>query len=174
MACNTLSAFALGCKDNSGGIREVYIGKFEKNQTYVLGTSSNTDMIESFTGTTASFHFFEQSRDTASATDNGEGNIQNHTTTFTPTLTITVPKMTAALQSAVKTLIQGKWRIIYLDNNGRYFYLGDKNGLDVLTSNGGAGQTMDSLNGYTITFEGKEQNPAIEVTLAAALQLITT
>jgi hypothetical protein len=173
MSCTVITSFALGCRDNSGGVQEVYIGKFEKNQTYVLGTSSNTDQIISFGGTTASFFYFEQSNETAEFTDVFAGNIENHTTMYTETLTITLPKMTAALNSTIKILGQGKWRAIILDKNGRFFYLGNKGGLTVTAGNGGAGKTMDSLNGFTLTFEGKEQDPAIEVTTAAAITLIT-
>ncbi len=173
MSCNTLTSFTLGCRDNSGGIQEVYIGKYEKNQTYVLGTSSNIDQITSFTGTTASFFTFEQTLEAAEFTDVPSANIENHTSMFTQTLTIILPKMTAELNKLVRILNQGKWRAIYLDKNGNYFYLGDKGGLTLTGGAGGAGKTMDSLNGYTLTFEGKEQSSALQVTTAAALSLIT-
>jgi hypothetical protein len=174
MSCNTLTSFTLGCRDNSGGIQEVYIGKYEKNQTYILGTSSNTDQIIDFTGTTASFYTFEQTLEAAEFTDVPSANIENHTSMFEQTLTIILPKMTASLNNLVKILNQGKWRAIVLDKNGNYFYLGDKGGLTLASGSGGAGKTMDSLNGYTLTFSGKEQGSVLQVTTAAALQLITS
>jgi sugar lactone lactonase YvrE len=59
-----------------------------------------------------------------------------------------------------------------IDQNGNYWYIGNKNGARVTAATPGVGKAMGDLNGAVITFEGKEQVTAYQMTAAAALALI--
>jgi len=50
------------------------------------------------------------------------------------------------------------------DNNGIVWYLGEVNGLNLITNAGGSGVKKDDPNQYVITLMGQESNPANTVT----------
>ena len=171
MSCLITSGFPLQCRSNTGGVQNVYIGAFT-NMTPILGTTSNVGQITGFTGTTASFYTFNQPLETADFTQAGAFSVENGTSMYTQTVNITLQKLDATASTLINTLGQGVWHIIILDQNGNYWYIGNKNGARVTAATPGVGKAMGDLNGAVITFEGKEQVTAYQITAAAALALI--
>lgn len=170
MACILTSGYTLGCRDNIGGIQEVYIGEYNSDSmTYVLGTDS---IIGTFSGATVSFYTFEQELETASYTENGVFSTENGTAFYEQTLTITLHKLDAALRNKILLLGQGKWRIMVKDQVGNYHLLGKQNPIRVSAATPGVGKAYGDLNGVVITFLGKEPEPAHLVSSIAALKLI--
>ena len=170
MACLLTSGYTLGCRDNIGGIQEVYIGEYNANSlTYVLGQDN---IIGTFSGATVSFYTFEQEIETASFTENGEFSIENGTSFYTSTLTISLHKLEASLRNKILLLGQGKWRIIVKDQRGKYWLMGYQNPVRVSASTPGLGKAYGDMNGAIITFTGKEPVPAYEVAASAALKVI--
>lgn len=170
-SCILTSGYELGCRDNIGGIQEVYIGEWNgDSMTYVLGTDN---IIGTFSGTTASFYTFEQEIETASFTENGVFSIENGTSFYEMTLTISLHKLDAALRNQILILGQGKWRIIIKDQRGLYHFMGFQNPVRVSASTPGVGKAYGDLNGAVVTFMGKEPAPAYLVSSSAALSVIT-
>lgn len=171
MSCVLTNGYTLGCRDNIGGIQEVYIGEYNGDTlTYVLGTN---DIIATFSAGTSSFYTFEQEIETGSFTENGQYSTENGTGFYEQTLTITLHKMDAALRNQIKILGQGKWRIIVKDQRGKYWLMGKQNPVRVSTATPGLGKAYGDLNGAIITFMGKEPEPAAEVASSAAAQVIS-
>ena len=169
--CLLTSGYSLGCRDNIGGVAEVYIGEYNGSSLgYVLGTDS---IIGTFSGTTVSFYTFQQEIETASFTENGNFSIENGTSFYEMTLTITLHKLEAALRNKILVLGQGKWRVIVKDQRGTYHLMGYQNPVRVSASTPGVGKAYGDMNGSVITFVGKEPVPAYEVSSAAALKVIT-
>ena len=85
--------------------------------------------------------------------------IKCRTSFWTQTGTIALKKQDAATQKALKLLSYGRPHILIEDYNGNFRLAGAQNGVEVSvgTATGGA---MGDLNGYNITFEGKEKEPA--------------
>jgi len=56
-------------------------------------------------------------------------------------------------------------------NNGKYWYLGKNNGLDITAGNSGTGTAIGDRSGYTLTFTGKEAalSPEVSSSIIAAL-----
>jgi hypothetical protein len=169
MACLLTSGYTLGCRDNIGGIQEVFIGEWNDNMTYTLGVDS---IIGTFSGATVSFYTFQQEIETASFTENGVFSIENGTSFYEDTLTITLHKLEAALRNKILILGQGKWRVIIKDQRGKYWLMGYQNPVRVSASTPGVGKAYGDLNGAVITFMGKEPVPAYEVSATAALSVI--
>jgi hypothetical protein len=170
MSCINNSGYSLGCRDNIGGIQEVYIGEWNSDSlTYVYGTD---DIIGTFSGATVSFYTFEQEIETGSYTENGQFSTENLTAFYEQTLTITLHKLDASLRNKIKVLGQGKWRIIIKDQRGNYFLMGRTNPVRVSASTPGVGKAYGDLNGAIITFTGKEKEPAHQVSTTAALSVI--
>lgn len=174
MSCLITGGIGLECRDNAGGIQNIYIGNYNgSSMTYTIGTSSDVGQITSFGGATVSMYTFNQPLESASLNMTGGFSTENGTSFYTQTVELVIHKMTAAHSTIVNTLGQGTWRIIVLDQNGRYFLVGAQNGARVSASTPGAGKALGDLNGYKLTFEAKEPLLPIEVTSTAALALIT-
>lgn len=170
MACLLTNGYTLGCRENIGGIQEVYIGEWNgDSMTYTLGVDS---IIGTFSGATVSFYTFEQEIETGSYTENGVFSTENGTAFYEQTLTITLHKLDAALRNKILVLGQGKWRIIIKSQNGAYYLMGYQNPVRVSAATPGLGKAYGDLNGAVITFMGKEPAPAYLVSSAAALSVI--
>ena len=170
MSCVLTNGYTLGCRDNIGGIQEVYIGEYNADAlTYTL---DGNQVIGTFSGATVSFYTFEQEIETGSYTENGVFSTENGTAFYELTLSITLHKLDATLRNQILLLGQGKWRIIIKDQRGVYHLMGYQNPVRVSASTPGLGKAYGDLNGAVITFMGKEPEPAYIVSSAAALSVI--
>jgi len=174
MACILTSGYTLPCK-GIAGIQEVYIGTWNDGSlTYTTGTTaSNLNQITAFTGATVSFYKFQQTIETGSLTETGNYNEQNGTAYYDQVVEITVHNVNQTLNDQMNTLGRGRWRIIVLDSNGNYFLVGKVNPVSVTALTGGLGKAYGDLNGYTITFTGKEYDVLTQVTSTAAASVIS-
>lgn len=170
MACILTSGYTLSCRDNIGGIQEVYIGEYNgDSMNFVL---SGDNIIGTFSGATVSFYTFEQEIETGSYTENGVFSTENGTSFYEQTLAITLHKLEASLRNKLNILGQGKWRIIIKDQRGKYWFMGYQNPVRVSAMTPGVGKAYGDLNGAVITFMGKEPVIAYEVSSSAALSVI--
>jgi hypothetical protein len=170
MSCVLTNGYTLGCRDNIGGVQEVYIGEYNADALTYSFTASN--VIDAFGGATVSFYTFEQEIETGSYTENGVFSTENGTAFYEETLTISLHKLDATLRNQILLLGQGKWRIIIKDQRGVYHLMGKQNPVRVSASTPGVGKAYGDLNGAVITFLGKEPEPAHIVSTAAALSVI--
>lgn len=171
MACLLTNGYTLGCRENIGGIQEVYIGEWNGDSLLYSLTGDST--IGTFSGSTVSFYTFEQEIETGSYTENGVFSTENGTAFYEQTLTITLHKLDAALRNKILLLGQGKWRIIVKSQNGAYYLMGYQNPVRVSAATPGLGKAYGDLNGAVITFMGKEPAPAYLVSSTAALSVIS-
>lgn len=169
MPCLITSGYTLQCRDNIGGVQNVYIGNFNgSSMTYTVATNS----ITAFAGATVSFYTFQQPLETASFEQAGNYSTENGTSFYTQTVNITLQKLNNTSSALINTLGQGTWRIMVLDQNGVYWLIGAQNGARVSASTPNTGKALGDLNGAVITFEAKEPITAYQVSSAAALSLI--
>lgn len=173
MSCILTAGYTLPCK-GIAGVQEVYIGTWNDGSlTYTVGTGSNLNQITAFTGATVSFYRFQQTIETGSLTETGNFNEQNGTAYYDQVVEITVHNVNQTLNDVTNNLGRGRWRIIVLDANGNYFLVGKQNPVSVTAVTGGLGKAYGDLNGYTITFTGKEYDVLTQVTSTAALTVIS-
>jgi hypothetical protein len=168
MSCVLTSGYSIPCK-GIAGVQAVYIGEWNGP---ALGYTTTGITITAFTGATVSFYEFEQPIETGSLTETGNFNTQNGTAYYDQVVEITVHNIDANLIQDVNILGRGRWRILVLDVNGNYFLIGKQNPVMVTAVAGGLGKAYGDLNGYTITFTGKEFDALAPVNAAAALALI--
>jgi hypothetical protein len=91
---------------------------------------------------------------------------------YSQTVEMVMQKLSGAASAQINTLGQGVWRIMVLDQNGKFWMIGLQNGARVSAATPGVGKAMGDLNGSVITFEAKESVTAYEVNSAVALSLI--
>ena len=179
MSCLITEGYSIACK-GIAGVQAVFIGEWNGLTAsggigYTIGTGatgSPLGQITAFTGATVSFYEFQQTIETGSLTEAGNFNVQNGTAFYEQTVEITVHNTNAKLLEQVNVLGRGRWRILVLDVNGNYFLVGKQNPVMVSAVAGGLGKAYGDLNGFTITFTGKEYDVLTQVTTAAALSVI--
>lgn len=96
----------------------------------------------------------------SSLTQNIQSSRENGTTAFEQVLELTLPKLSAADNQAVKLLAFGRPHIVVEDYNGNFFLVGREHGADVTGGTIVTGAAMGDLSGYTLTFTGMERIPA--------------
>ena len=169
MSCPLTGGYSLGCKIQAG-VQKVFIGSW--NDTSMTYTVDDSGQITAFGGATVSFYTFQQTIETASFTAPAEINNENNAIQYNQTMMITLTGLNAALLNQIKTLGQGVWRVLILDKNGNYYLMGKTGPAQVSAIDSGLGKVGTDLNGASLTFTAKEDQPLYQVSSAAALSLI--
>ena len=177
--CDITSGFTLGCRDNTGGIRNVYI--LSGSVDSVTGSGA-TGLISVISGS-GTFYKFELTRQTGDYTETINGSTENGTVFFEQTVNMPLHKMQSATRNQIRLLSKNvTLKMIVETNNGssdgvgKYFYLGEENGLSLNAGQGQSGTAFGDANMYTLTFTGQEPDPASEISgsdLTAVLSGIT-
>ena len=175
--CDITSGFTLGCRDNTGGIANLYI--LSGSITTVADVSEG--LISGITGS-GEFYKFELFRQTSDFTEAITSTPENGTVFYEQTLNAVFFKLQSSTRNQVKVLAQNpNLKVIVETNNGtvdgvgRYWLLGEDRGMQLLSGTGATGTAFGDLNGYSLTFTGQEPNPASEISgsLSDALSGIT-
>jgi hypothetical protein len=163
--CDITSGFTLGCRDNSGGIKNLYI--LSGSISSVADESEG--LINSISGS-GEFFQFELFRQTSDFSEAISSTPENGTVFYEQTVNATFFKLQSATRNQVRVLAKNPdLKIIVETNNGsvdgvgRYWLLGEENGVQLLSGTGQTGTAFGDLNGYTLTFTGQEPEPASEI-----------
>ena len=163
MACTSVtSGRNESCKDNVGGIKNIYIGSFD-SQTWDdlvdegYQADSILDSAELFNAITV--YKYELKSDANTFEETNEVSNENQTSFWTQTLTVSLKKQTAESQELIIGMSKGQVVVVIEDYNGTYRAAGLYRGLDV-QANTATGGAMGDMNGYTLTFTGVSPYPA--------------
>jgi len=165
MACDITAGYTLGCRDNTGGIKQIYILSGS-----VAGlTGEDAGLITDISGS-GTFYKYELTRQTGDYTETINASLENGTVFYEQVVNAPFHKMESSLRNQIKILAQNPaLKIIVETNNGedstsgKFFYLGQQNGLSLSGGSGATGTAFGDMNGYTLTFTGQEPLPACEV-----------
>jgi len=164
--CDITSGFTLGCRDNTGGIKNIYILSGSVDSVTGSGT---TGLISAMSGS-GTFYKFELTRQTGDYVETINGSTENGTVFYDQTVNATFHKMQSATRNQVRVLSKNTAiKMIVETNNGstdgvgKFFYLGEQNGLSLNAGQGQSGTAFGDANAYLMTFNGQEPDPASEV-----------
>lgn len=165
MACDITSGYTLGCRDNTGGIKNVYILSGS-----VAGlTGEENGLITDISGS-GTFYKFELTRQTGDYTETINASLENGSVFYEQVVNAPFHKLQSSTRNQIKVLAQNpNLKVIVETNNGsdatagKFFYLGQNNGLSLSGGTGATGTAFGDMNGYTLTFTGQEPLPACEV-----------
>jgi hypothetical protein len=165
MACDITSGFTLGCRDNSGGIKNLYI---LSGSVDTIGEASE-GLINGLSGS-GTFYKFELFRQTSDYTETLTATPENGTLSYEQSVNAVFFKLQSSTRNQVRVLAKNPdLKVIVETNNGsddgvgKFFYLGEANGLQLTGATAGTGTSFNDLNGYTMNFVGVEPEPASEV-----------
>ena len=177
MSCDITSGFTLGCRDNTGGIKNLYI--LSGSITSVVDVSEG--LIQTISGS-GEFFKFELFRQTSDFSEAISATPENGTVFYEQSVNAVFFKLQSSTRNQVKVLAQNpNLKVIVETNNGsedgigRYWLLGEENGMQLLSGTGATGTSFGDLSGYSLTFTGQEPSPSSEISgsLAGALSGIT-
>ena len=164
MSCYISEGYALDCRNASlGGLKSIWI----------LGDSGNTitataqDVNGKYTSIsgTGTFYKFELAKASSSWEEAISVNTTAQSVAFTPTLTLSFPKLDQALRNIFFVLVkQNEVYAVVLDNNGRYFLVAPQNGLSADSGSMVSGLGLTDLNGINaLVLSGGEPSPSAEI-----------
>jgi hypothetical protein len=172
MSCNLTAGIPLGCRDNVGGLKSLWITDF----TNIESITSNTgDTITAISGT-GTYYEFQLIRTTSQLTETVNASLENGTVYYQGEIVTFFSKLDQAKRNILKTLAQSqRLSIVAEDNNGNYFYLGQTYGCFISAGTSVSGKALGDANGYNLTFQYLEPNPMNELsgTLASVATGIT-
>ena len=181
MACDISSGFSLACRDNSGGIKNIYI---LSGSTPAI-TESSEGLISDLSGTGV-FYKFELTKNVGDFTETPTVSLENGTVFYDQIINVAFHKLQSSIRNQVKVLAQNPdLKIIVETNNGvetpytgRYLYVGNRRGATLSGGAGATGTAFGDANQYALSFQGIEPEPAEEIsssdgTLTGVLSGIT-
>ena len=169
MACPITSGKLLGCKNQRGGIKNLYFANYD---AYAFVTSAQA--VTSL-GTLDEVFIYEVKATTNALTETGTASEDNGTFLVTQSLAVTLPKLAADLQAQIQLICYGRPYVFVEDYNGNILLLGATNGTNSTCTKvtGGAG---GDLSGYTLTVTAEEgsMSPFLDSTTKTALKTLVS
>jgi len=155
-----------GCENNLGGSRKIWL--LEKARVTAVGLSSPLGDISSLTisgSPAANFFLFEGGKNTSGYVENLTSSQEDGRDLYEQTITLVLNRREKTKRDQLLLIARRKDLVALVeDNNGIVWYLGEVNGLNLITNAGGSGVKKDDPNQYVITLMGQESNPANTVT----------
>ena len=168
MPCDITSGFQLGCRDNTGGLKSIYILSGS-----ITSISGSQGLITAISGSGV-WYEFQLFRQTSNYSEELVATPENGTIVYNQTCNAVFFKMQTSVRNQVRVLAQNpNLAIIIETQNGsetgaaRWFLMGQVNGSQLLSGTAQTGTAFSDLNGYNLVFSGNEPNPASEVSGSA-------
>ena len=160
MACALTTGYKLGCRDNVGGITEVRLIAFNS----VTGTIAfNASGAVTGTFPASGFYKYEVPKGAGQFTETVNASTENGTIFYQQELVFPINRMTQDVRNELRLIGLNRLMAIVTDRNGKYWLLGQANGLDITAGTAQTGTAMGDRNGYEMTFTGMEETPCREV-----------
>jgi hypothetical protein len=155
MACNLSAGRQEVCKESIGGLQGVYF------VNYTTGSFTKNVGGELTAVPSGSTLYFYQLKGTSAYTETVNTSRENGTTFFSQELVLNLKKLTNEMTTQLKLMAYGRPQIIVWTNNGDALLVGEKLGADLTAGTIQTGAALGDLYGYSATFTGMEQLPAV-------------
>ena len=164
MSCFISEGYALDCRNASlGGLKTIWLLGDSGNTI----TSTTTDVEGKYTSISGAgtFYKFELAKASSSWEESISVNTTAQSVAFTPTLTLSFPKLNQSLRNVFFELVkQNEVYAVILDTNGRYWLIAPENGLSADSGSMVSGLALTDLNGINaLVLSGGEPEPSSEI-----------
>lgn len=171
MACSqTLNGIAASCETNVGGIREVYIANYD--DVTAIEVDATTNMIDTITMDTGKkFKKYSFKKNTSSMTSTLNVDPTAGVNFVQTDLTIVFAKQETVKRMEIAKLSLGELRVIVLDANGKYWFLGQEEFVSATSGTAETGVNRTDGNRYQIVLTDYSSSYPYEVdsTIVAGL-----
>lgn len=163
MGCSqVLNGIAADCQTNVGGVREVYIANYGDVTTIELDEVSN--MIKTITmADTAKFKKYAFKKNTSSMTSTLNVDPANGVNFVQTDLTVVFAKQETVKRMEIAKLSLGELRVIVLDANGKYWFLGQEEFVSATSGSAETGTNRTDGNRYQIVLSDYSSSYPYEV-----------
>lgn len=150
MQCGISTGRLLACKDNVGGIRNIYFADYG-----TLGALTITDgEITAIAGTPDIYKYEVRGANNLEVTVTQSAD--NGTTFYEQALNVTLHKLDNDTTVALHEIVIGRPHIFIEDNNGKFYSVGVTRGCDITGGTFSTGTAFGDLSGYTLAFTAQE------------------
>ena len=172
MSCSqVLNGIAADCQTNVGGVREVYIANYSDVTAIEVDDSSN--MIKTITmADSAKFKKYAFKKNTSSMTSTLNVDPANGVNFVQTDLALVFAKQETVKRMEIAKLSLGELRVIVLDANGKYWFLGQEEFVSATAGTAETGVNRTDGNKYTITLTDYSSSYPYEVTPTIVADLI--
>lgn len=171
--CNSLTGgIAKSCELSSGGLRKVYITDLCNINSLVLASPSGKISAINMASATG-FYEFSFPKNSSGYTEELTSEEIAGSQFYTQTLTLVINRREKVKGDTIQLLAAFKrLAIIVLDSNGKFWLLGNDEGMTLSGNTGGSGLAKPDANNYTLTFTAEEPALANEVESAAVSAVV--
>lgn len=168
-ACFVTDSICKGCRDNVGGIKAAYVVA-----GCVTGTTTDANgKILTVGATGGTVYTFQVEKNTSSFVETITPSLENGTVFYQQDLTLVFFKLSQDKRNQIRLLAQNTDMKVFVEtNDGSIFYLGEDFGMYLSAGTGETGTTFGDRNGYSITLQGLEKDPARELANSLASTLV--
>ena len=172
MSCSqVLNGIAADCQTNVGGVREVYIANYGDVTAVTLDETSN--MIKTITmADTAKFKKYAFKKNTSSMTSTLNVDPANGVNFVQTDLTVVFAKQETVKRMEIAKLSLGELRVIVLDANGKYWFLGQEEFVSATSGSAETGTNRTDGNKYQIVLTDYSSSYPYEVDPSIVADLI--
>lgn len=171
MSCvQALNGIAADCQTNVGGVREIYIANFDDVTAIEVDGTSN--MISTITmAASAKFKKYAFKKNTSSMTSTLNVDPANGINFVQTDLTIVFAKQETIKRMEIAKLSLGELRVIVLDANGKYWFLGQEEFVSATSGTAQTGTNRTDGNNYQLVLTDYSASYPYEVdpTIVAGL-----
>ena len=163
MSCSqVLNGIAADCQTNVGGVREIYIANSSDVTTVEVDETSN--MIKTITmADTAKFKKYAFKKNTSSMTSTLNVDPANGVNFVQTDLTVVFAKQETVKRMEIAKLSLGELRVIVLDANGKYWFLGQEEFVSATSGTAETGTNRQDGNRYQIVLTDYSSSYPYEV-----------
>ena len=163
MSCSqVLNGIAADCQTNVGGVREVYIANYSDVTTIEVDEVSN--MIDTITmAETAKFKKYAFKKNTSSMTSTLNVDPANGVNFVQTDLSLVFAKQETVKRMEIAKLSLGELRVIVLDANGKYWFLGQEEFVSATSGSAETGTNRTDGNRYSIVLSDYSSSYPYEV-----------
>ena len=172
MACSqVLNGIAADCQTNVGGVREIYIANYSDVSAVEVDEVSN--MIKTITmADTAKFKKYAFKKNTSSMTSTLNVDPANGVNFVQTDLTVVFAKQETVKRMEIAKLSLGELRVIVLDANGKYWFLGQEEFVSATSGTAETGTNRTDGNRYQIVLTDYSSSYPYEVDPTIVADLI--
>ena len=161
-ACSLTQGRQEVCKESIGGLQGVYFLNFNTG-SFSTTTDPTTGMVTVNALPSGSTVYYYELKGTSAYQETVNSSRANGTTFFNQQITLNLKKITNEMSTQLKLMAYGRPQIIVWTNNGDALLVGEHLGADVTAGTIQTGGALGDLYGYSVTFTGMEQLPAVFV-----------
>lgn len=173
MPCPLTGSQALDCKDSIGGILEAKVKVLPIDSVITSDYVVTSGTVAIASASRSGWYTYSLEKETSAFNDDPQPNQQNGTLFYLQTIKIIMNKMSARLSYEVQLLGKNRLQWAIKDMNGACWLFGMKFGTDMSAGVAGSGTARGDRSGYELTFLGKEDAPAPNLSLASYNQLVS-